>query len=153
MYFWKIDGKGYIYLGTQAFSTLNLRQWFVPFPTSTDVWIRKYLSMSGFPWTNPSVNSQWHIKELVLFYVWLRVYNHDFGLYLVHLYKLCLEYSGYACRFLFHARLVMCKPARKWYNAHVRQLTVSLYLSKNFQVFEILLFELFFTGFWLLKNL
>ena len=28
IYIWKIDGKGYIYLEYQAFSTLNLRQWF-----------------------------------------------------------------------------------------------------------------------------
>ena len=28
IYIWKIDGKGYIYLENQAFSPLNLRQWF-----------------------------------------------------------------------------------------------------------------------------
>ena len=27
----------------------------------------------------------------------------------------CLEYSGYASHFLFHARLVTCKSAKKWY--------------------------------------
>ena len=33
------------------------------FLTSTDVLIRKYSSMFGFPWKNPSVNSQWFIKK------------------------------------------------------------------------------------------
>ena len=28
--------------------------------------------------------------------MWLRAYNHDFGLFLVQLYKVCLEYSGNA---------------------------------------------------------
>ena len=28
--------------------------------------------------------------------MWLRAYNHDFGLYLVQLYKVYLEDSGYA---------------------------------------------------------
>ena len=28
--------------------------------------------------------------------MWLRAYNHDFGYKLVQLYKICLEYSGYA---------------------------------------------------------
>ena len=34
----------------------------VSFLTSADDRIQKYSSMFGFPWTNPSVNSQWHIK-------------------------------------------------------------------------------------------
>ena len=38
--------------------------------------------------------------------MWLRVYNHDFGLQLVKLYKVCFEYSGYASHFLFHARVL-----------------------------------------------
>ena len=33
----------------------------VSFLTSADDRIRKYLSMFGFPWKNPSVNSQWYI--------------------------------------------------------------------------------------------
>ena len=36
----------------------------VSFLTSTDDGIQKYLSMFGFPWTNPSVNSQWYIKNV-----------------------------------------------------------------------------------------
>ena len=57
--------------------------------------------MFGFLWKNPSVNSQWYIKNMSAL-IWLRVYNHDFGLYLVQLYKVCLEYTGYAFHFLFH---------------------------------------------------
>ena len=34
----------------------------VPFLTSDDR-IQKYSSMFGFPWANPSVNSQWYIKD------------------------------------------------------------------------------------------
>ena len=37
------------------------------------------LRMFGFPWTNPSVNSQWYILSTLK---WLRIYNHDFGLLL-----------------------------------------------------------------------
>ena len=33
------------------------------FLTSTDDQIQKYLSMFGFSWTNPSVNSQWYIEK------------------------------------------------------------------------------------------
>ena len=36
----------------------------VSFPTSTDDRIQKYSSMFGFPWTNPSVNFQWYIKNV-----------------------------------------------------------------------------------------
>ena len=36
---------------------------FVSFLTSTDDRIQKYWSISGFPWTHPSVNSQWYIKN------------------------------------------------------------------------------------------
>ena len=32
-------------------------------------------------------------------------------MYLVQLYKVCLEQSGYASHFLFHAHLVTCKSA------------------------------------------
>ena len=39
------------------------RPWTVQFLTSTDVRIRNYSSMFGFPWKNPSVNSQWYIKN------------------------------------------------------------------------------------------
>ena len=38
------------------------------FLTSTDVRGRKYWSMFGFPWKNPSDNSQWYIKKWVLWY-------------------------------------------------------------------------------------
>ena len=49
-----MDGKGYIYLENQAFSTMNLSTQyihsdFVQFVTFTDVRIRKYSSMFGFP--------------------------------------------------------------------------------------------------------
>ena len=36
----------------------------VSFPTSTHDRIQKYSSMFGFPWTNPSVNFQWYIKNV-----------------------------------------------------------------------------------------
>ena len=36
---------------------------FVSFFTSIDDLIQKYLSMFGFPWTNPWVNSLWYIKK------------------------------------------------------------------------------------------
>ena len=39
--------------------------------------------------------------------IWLKVYNHDFGLQRVQLYKVCLEYSGYASHSLFHPRLIL----------------------------------------------
>ena len=60
----------------------------VSFLTSTDDRIQKYSSMFGFSWTNPMCSL-----------MWLRVYNHDLGL-------VCLEYSGYASHFLFHARVL-----------------------------------------------
>ena len=48
-----MDGKGYIFLENQAFSTVNLPHStitdFVQFLTSTDGRIRKYSSMLGFP--------------------------------------------------------------------------------------------------------
>ena len=34
------------------------------FLISTDDRIQKYSSMFGFSWTNPSVNSQWYIKNV-----------------------------------------------------------------------------------------
>ena len=37
--------------------------------------------------------------------MWLKVYNHDLGLEIVQLNKVCFEYSGYASHFLFHARV------------------------------------------------
>ena len=79
IYIWKTDGKGFIYLENQAFSTVNLDDDsdFVQFLTSTDVQIRKYSLMCGFPWKNPSVNSQWYIKKMSAL-IWLRAYNHDF---------------------------------------------------------------------------
>ena len=36
----------------------------VSFLTSTDDRIQKYSSIFGFSWTNPSVNSQWYIKNV-----------------------------------------------------------------------------------------
>ena len=36
----------------------------VSFLTSTDDRIQKYLSMFGFSWTHPLVNSQWYIKNV-----------------------------------------------------------------------------------------
>ena len=36
----------------------------VSFLTSTDDRIQKYSSMFCFSWTNPSVNSQWYIKNV-----------------------------------------------------------------------------------------
>ena len=36
----------------------------VSFLISTDDRIQKYSSMFGFPWTNPSVNFQWYIKNV-----------------------------------------------------------------------------------------
>ena len=35
----------------------------VSFLTSTDDGIQKHSLMFCFPWTNPSVNSQWYIKK------------------------------------------------------------------------------------------
>ena len=35
----------------------------VSFLTSADDRIQKYSSMFGFSWTNPSVNSQWYIRN------------------------------------------------------------------------------------------
>ena len=60
-----MDGKGYTYLENQAFLTLIFHNHsdFLQFLTSTDVRIRKYSSMFGFPWKNLSVNSQWYIKN------------------------------------------------------------------------------------------
>ena len=58
----------------------------VSFLTSTNDRIQKYSSMFGFPWTNPSLNSQQYIKKMSAL-VWNRVYNHDFGLLLVQLYN------------------------------------------------------------------
>ena len=58
----------------------------VSFLTSTDDRIQKYSSMSvAFPaWTNM-------VYKKMSALLWLRVYNHDFGLYLVQLHKVCLD--------------------------------------------------------------
>ena len=56
--------------------------------------------------------------------IWLRAYNHDFGLSLVELYKFCLEYSGYA--FVSRASCDMQISLQMVSNAHVYRLTVSL---------------------------
>ena len=114
IYTWKIDGKGYIYLENQAFLNLNLRHWLI----SHLYWCssRKYLSMFGFPLTNPSVNSQWYnVYKNMSALIWLRVVNHNFGLQLVQLNKVCLEYSGYTSHSLFHVHLVTSKSTKKWY--------------------------------------
>ena len=55
--------------------------------------------------------------------VWLRVYNHDFGLWLVQLYKNCLSiltfcFTSVSCDMQISYEMVS--------NAHVHQLTVSL---------------------------
>ena len=62
----------------------------VSFFTSIDDRIQKYSSMFGFPWTNPWVNFSRVYKKMSAL-LWLRVYNHDFGLYLVQLHKVCLD--------------------------------------------------------------
>ena len=36
----------------------------VSFLTSTDDRVQKYSPMFGFSWTNPSINSQWYIKNV-----------------------------------------------------------------------------------------
>ena len=41
----------------------TFHSYFRQFLTSTGVRIRKYWSMFGFPWKNPSVNSQWYIEN------------------------------------------------------------------------------------------
>ena len=46
----------------------------VSFLTPNDDRVQKYLSIFGFSWTNPSMNSQ----RCAL--MWLMVYNHDLGL-------------------------------------------------------------------------
>ena len=51
----------------------------VSFLTSADDRIRKYSSMFGFHWKNPSVNSRMVYKTMRAL-IWLRVYNYDFGL-------------------------------------------------------------------------
>ena len=64
-----MDGKGYIDWENQAFSTVNLphstnyHSDFMQFLTSTDVQIRKLLVDVWLPLKNPSVNSQWYIKN------------------------------------------------------------------------------------------
>ena len=47
----------------------------VSFLTSTDDRVQKYSSMSGFSWTNPSMSSQWYIKDVCSDVA--KVYNHD----------------------------------------------------------------------------
>ena len=81
---------------------------FVQFLTSTFVWIQKYSPMFDFHWKNPSVISQWYIKNECSDMAW-------FGLSLFQLHNVCLEYSGCASHFLVYARLVTFKSAKKWY--------------------------------------
>ena len=73
-----------------------------------DVWLSLDKSIAEFPILYKKMSAL----------VWNRVYNHDFGLLPVQLYKFCLEYSGCAFHFLFHAHagLVICKSAKKWYD-------------------------------------
>ena len=89
----------------------------VSFLTSADDRIRKYLAMFGFPWKNPSVNSQWYIKQCVLWY----------GLGSIIMISAC-NYFSWTLQGLFWvflgirfslsgslACLVTCKSAKKWY--------------------------------------
>ena len=64
--------------------------------------------MFGFHWKNPSVISQWYIKNECSDMA-------CFGSSLFQLHNVCLGYSGCASHFLFYARLVTFKSAKKWY--------------------------------------
>ena len=68
-----------------------------------DVWLSLDKSIAEFPILYKKMSAL----------VWNRVYNHDFGLLPVQLYKFCLEYSGCAFHFLFHAHVL-------WYANQLR---------------------------------
>ena len=57
IYIWKIDGKGYIYLENQAFSSLNLWQWFrlraishLYWCSNSEVFVDVWLSLKVHRW-------------------------------------------------------------------------------------------------------
>ena len=95
----EIDEKGYIYLKSQAFSTLNLpqrlgsirRSW-LSLDKSIGELSMVYKKTSALIRPGVSACNQFNSTRFV-----------------------CLEYSGYASHFLIHVCLVTCKSARKWY--------------------------------------
>ena len=72
-----------------------------------DVWLSLDKSMGEFSMAYKKISAL----------LWLRVYNHDFGLYLVQLHKVCLFRMRFSLS-VSGACLVICKSARsarKWY--------------------------------------
>ena len=76
MYISKIDGKGYICLENQAFFDNDLyRLRVISHLQSTDDRIQKYSSMS----VDKSIGEFYIVYKKMSALLWLRVYNHDFG--------------------------------------------------------------------------
>ena len=101
-------------------STFNNNSDFVSFLTSIYkiliLRIRKHSLMSGFPWTNPSVNSLWYTKKWVLQYGWGSIImtlacniisSTPQGSFRVFQMRFSLSVSS-TC-------LVICKSTKKWY--------------------------------------
>ena len=86
----------------------------VSFLTSTDDRIQKYSSMFGFPWTKPSVNSQWYIEKRVLWYglgsiITISVWASSTLQGLFWVFRILFPLS------VSRACLVTWKSAKKWY--------------------------------------
>ena len=146
-YISKIDGKGYIYLENQAFSTVNLRQWFrlhaislLYWCLNLEVFVDVWLSLKKFMGKFSMVYKQW-----VLWY----------GVGPIKTISACNYFNP--SRFvwsipdtlLFHTHLVTCKSAKEWYLMRMyisclcpfknhliiflKNLTIPIYISPKFQ--------------------
>ena len=111
IYIWKIDEKGHVYLENQASSTLNLRRWFRLCAISHLYWCSNSKVFVDV-WLSPEKSiGEFSINKWVLWYG----LRSEITISACNYFKVCLEYSGYASHFLFQARLVTCKSAKKWY--------------------------------------
>ena len=83
----EIDGRGYIYLENQAFSTLNLQQWFrLAIAICDCAIVHLYWCSNSEVFIYVWISLEKSIGEFLMVYkkmralIRLRVYNHDFGL-------------------------------------------------------------------------
>ena len=108
----RVRGKS-IFLGLEPSTMIQTSRNFSPLLTFES--IRRCLDKSIGEF------SMVHIKKMSAL-IWLRVYNHDFGSYLVQLYQGLLRVFRIGFSLLFHARLLTCKSARKW---HLMRICIS----------------------------
>ena len=93
---------------------MTLRQWFrlraishLYWCSNSEVLVHVWLSLEK------SIGEFSMVYKKMSTLIWLSAYNHDFELVTGSILQGYPEYSAYTL--LFHARLVTCKSAKKWY--------------------------------------